>query len=639
MAGSMLVALPTTTFADEPEELELAQNVEKTAVAVIAPMFSFTIRTPAANSEFKLPISSSMDGVFAKKSYNWFIDWGDGSTQTVSGMSDNGAGIPHTYMVEDGYVITISPNGSTEAWLAAFGFSERWYIIDWYPGYDYNDSLTPANKAMVIGVQGPITPEMTRTTAQINGTAAAPDNEWAFTFLQCNHLAQAPSFVGWGNVTNAGKNFAANMFAGCTSLTSLPDGFNLPQDFNGNVHGLANNMFYDCQNLTTLPSGFNLPQGITSAGDDFAKQMFMRCTSLTTLPEGFNLPPGIVLAGNGFASNMFRSCASLATLPVGFNLPQGLVVVGKDFASGMLDGCASITTLPAGFNLPINLTVVGDNFASNLLASCRGLKQLPDGFNLPQGITEIGNLFVVAILYDCQKLESLPTGFNLPQNITDAKNSFAVSMFSSCSSLRSLPYGFNLPQGIIKVGNEFAFHMFYGCTSLDSLLTGFNLPQGITEVGYDFVYRMFSLAGSTSFQINSDFCFPAGVPADSATAFRQTFDLSNAAPVQNRTAASIIGNCQTPITERFTFDSHFSDLDYIAVNWGGKGLTKPGVGAPGSGDLFGDGVSVANALIVARVVTGAASLTPEQFAAADMDFDGYLTMADVILIMRKATGL
>jgi hypothetical protein len=65
------------------------------------------------------------------------------------------------------------------------------------------------------------------------------------------------------------------------------------------------------------------------------------------------------------------------------------------------------------------------------------------------------------------------------------------------------------------------------------------------------------------------------------------------------------------------------------------------VGAPGSGDLNGDGiVDMSEALTTAQVVVGGGmALSPAQFAALDMDNDGNLTMADVVLIMRKAAGL
>lgn len=68
---------------------------------------------------------------------------------------------------------------------------------------------------------------------------------------------------------------------------------------------------------------------------------------------------------------------------------------------------------------------------------------------------------------------------------------------------------------------------------------------------------------------------------------------------------------------------------------------QPPVGAPASGDLFGTGeVTMDVAMIVAQIVTGSGmELTPAQFAAVDMDQDGYLTMNDVMLIMQKAAGM
>jgi hypothetical protein len=64
-------------------------------------------------------------------------------------------------------------------------------------------------------------------------------------------------------------------------------------------------------------------------------------------------------------------------------------------------------------------------------------------------------------------------------------------------------------------------------------------------------------------------------------------------------------------------------------------------GTPRSGDLNGDGiVDMSEALAIAQVVVGGGrSLSPEQLAAVDMDDDGMLTMADVVLMMRRAAGL
>ena len=63
------------------------------------------------------------------------------------------------------------------------------------------------------------------------------------------------------------------------------------------------------------------------------------------------------------------------------------------------------------------------------------------------------------------------------------------------------------------------------------------------------------------------------------------------------------------------------------------------VGTPGSGDPFGRGtVDMDIPVIVARIVAGIGmTFTPAQIAAADMDYDGELTMVDVLLIMSKAS--
>jgi hypothetical protein len=74
-----------------------------------------------------------------------------------------------------------------------------------------------------------------------------------------------------------------------------------------------------------------------------------------------------------------------------------------------------------------------------------------------------------------------------------------------------------------------------------------------------------------------------------------------------------------------------------------SGPDESGVGLPSSGDLNGDGeVTVSEALATARaIINGIAGtgLNDAQVAALDMDGDGRLTMADVVLSLRRALGL
>ncbi|MCL2136740.1 MAG: hypothetical protein FWH40_04360 [Coriobacteriia bacterium] len=454
MVLTLLRLVPPLAAADEP-----------TATGELEQAFYLTVRIPADNTTFILQTSSYLNGTFGGKPYNWMVDWGDGVVEARSGTSSQDGGIPHAYTLVGDYTIAITPNGTTEAWLGAFGFEGT---ID--------GSLISANKRLVIGAPSLITPQMTRTTAQIEGSEPAPDYEWSRAFYFCMSLVEAPSFAGWENVTSVGNGFASGMFS-------------------------------NCDRLNAFPLGFQLPQGLVEAGDSFAASLFYWCHSLATLPNGFTLPQGLVTVGDYFAAYMFFTCFCIAELPATFNLPQGL-------------------------------TSVGSYFAYNLFENCSGLSGLPAGFNLPQGITEVGTRFAVAMFWD---------------------------------------------------------------------------------------------AGSKTFQLNDEFCFPAGIPADSIDAFYGVFNFANSVPIQNRTAISIIGDCPTPSTQRYTFNTRFRDIDDIPENWGV--LIRL---VTGSGDLNGDGVvSMDEVVTTLQATIGTAELSSGQLGVIDMDRDGVITMADVVLALQK----
>ena len=80
--------------------------------------------------------------------------------------------------------------------------------------------------------------------------------------------------------TNVGNYFMIWCWNGCTSLTSMPVGFNLPTGITtiGSffIYGTWNN----CTSLTSMPSGFNIPSGITTAGFSPFYQTWYNCTLL-----------------------------------------------------------------------------------------------------------------------------------------------------------------------------------------------------------------------------------------------------------------------------------------------------------------------------------------------------------------------
>ncbi|GHU70841.1 hypothetical protein FACS189450_05930 [Spirochaetia bacterium] len=210
-----------------------------TVYAQWTPHFKFTVRTTTANETFAIPTSGWLNYGSPDKSYTWNIDWGDTQSETASGASSNGsAGISHTYSSAGNYQITITPGGSTDAWLGAFGFSAT-----------TNGADAQANKNKVISVDSPLTLLMTRTQTQIS-TGTAPTYEWAYTFYSCKNLTMGPNFkfaAEWDAITTVADHFAYTMFSGCDGAAF------------------------------TMNSVFNLPSGITTVDSYFAYGMFFQC--------------------------------------------------------------------------------------------------------------------------------------------------------------------------------------------------------------------------------------------------------------------------------------------------------------------------------------------------------------------------
>ncbi len=296
-------------------------------------VFQFEVTVPEGQGAFRIPLNGRLNNNNTK-TYDWNIDWGDGIIENKSG-TQTFIGISHPYPPGT-YTITITPAGSTDAWLGAFGF---------YDSSTNSDSQT--NRDMVTKVISPLTPLMTRTQTQIdNGTA--PSYEWAYTFRGCTNLTMGDNFTfsgGWDTITTVGDYF-------------------------------ANRMFYNCSGANfTMNEVFNLPQGITTVGNNFAFYMFSACSGANfTMNEVFNLPQGITIVSNNFAAYMFNVCSGTSfTMNSVFNLPQGITIVGEYFAHAIFSACSGASfTMNSVFNLPQRVTTVGEAFAASMFYNCSG---------------------------------------------------------------------------------------------------------------------------------------------------------------------------------------------------------------------------------------------------------------------------
>ena len=141
----------------------------------------------------------------------------------------------------------------------------------------------------------------------------------------------------------SGNDVLTHSYYGITAINQVTDVY-----FNESTLGTTlGNAFlylcwYGCSSLTSMPVGFNLPSGITTVGDNFIRGCWYGCSSLTSMPSGFNLPSGITTVGSWFLGTCWEKCSSLTSMPVGFNLPSGITTVGSTFLRNCWYDCTNL---------------------------------------------------------------------------------------------------------------------------------------------------------------------------------------------------------------------------------------------------------------------------------------------------------
>jgi hypothetical protein len=263
---------------------------------------------------FGVPVSGVNEGTTTYQTYNWKIDWGDGSTQTASGTGNYNTTITHNYTDGKGYHnVIIKPNGTaTQGWFNAFGSSEY---------------QTVSNIKKIIKIYSPITSIMRTMNAYSHYSM----------FRRCTGLISIPSNLL--PATTIANHCYESMFRGCTGLTSLPANL-LPSTTIANY--CYGSMFSGCTGLTSLPANL-LP--VMNLATNCYYNMFRGCTGLTSLPD--NLLPATTLQNNCY-SNMFYDCTGLTNIGT-INADW---FTGKTAQSYMFMNDTAITTPITYANIP-----------------------------------------------------------------------------------------------------------------------------------------------------------------------------------------------------------------------------------------------------------------------------------------------
>jgi hypothetical protein len=224
-----------------------------------------------------------------------------------------------------------------------------------------------------------------------------------------------------------------NLFRVCTGMTSAE---NLSLPATTLASSCYANMFFGCTSLTSAPS---LPA--TALTTSCYSYMFYGCTSLTTPPE----LPATTLASSCYGS-MFQSCTSLTTAP-----SLSATSVTSYCYSYMFRDCTSLTTAPSV--LPATNLSGATYCYQYMFYGCSSLTTAPE---LPA--TTLEQYCYQGMFEYCTNLTVVPN--ELPAT-TMKKNCYA-NMFNGCSKLTTAP---ELPAA--SVSNACYDHMFYNCTKLN----------------------------------------------------------------------------------------------------------------------------------------------------------------------------
>ena len=308
------------------------------------------------------------------------VDWGDGSTSTVTGTSTSTVvNTQHTYMAAGDYMIAIAVSGS----MALMGDSDHGSRVLWK---DYTGSTTQNNNLVY-----------QNAIQKVEIGANTSIGDYAFQF--CYSLA---SIMIPNDITSIG-NYAFNS---CYRLASIT----IPR----NVTSIGNYAFSSCElTSVTIPSGvtsigtnaFNgcgfltsitIPDSVTS----ISSSMLQYCSSLTSI-----IIPSSVTS---IDTHAFYGCGSLTSITI----PDSVTSIGGSAFSS----CGSLTSV----TIPSGVTSIG----TNAFSFCGKLVSV----TIPSGVTSIGS----SMFSDCDTFISI----TIPSGVT----SIGANAFSRCYGLSCIKF-------------------------------------------------------------------------------------------------------------------------------------------------------------------------------------------------------
>ena len=288
----------------------------------------------------------------------FYVDWGDGTTETIKKDNTDAVTYTHDYGTTSGtYTVKIgglATDYSDDEYTPAISFG-----VDAASHSYYSQAINEISSSL-----GAIFPTLS--------DGSQPRFPFLFDIAQ---ITAIPSGLFDGIHGAPVSNMFVEAFGGCYNLTSIPE--NLFAGITGNAPYMFSYTFTECYNLTSIPE--NLFSGITGAAEGMFADTFFACYSLADIPE--TLFSGVTGNAPYMFSNTFAVCEGLTSIPE--NLFSGITGAAEDMFASTFMGCTGITNIPE--KLFAGVTGSAPDLFNSTFDSCFSLTSIPE--NLFSGIT------------------------------------------------------------------------------------------------------------------------------------------------------------------------------------------------------------------------------------------------------------
>lgn len=307
----------------------------------------FTITTTNSTSQFKF--------FMWEPTGKFYVDWGDGTVDTITRTNSTGNTYSHTYSTTGSYTIRFGGVAT---------------------GYDGNSAHTTISfYAQTGGTQDKI--------ASVSGSLVAlfptPSNSalpyFRETFKGATNLTAVPNTL-FDGITRPQGHMFYRTFDG-SGLSAIPS--DLFSDVGSLGIGMFEYTFANCTSLSAIPSGLFDNMTASGAAGNMFEGTFAGCTTLTTIPSDL-FDDVISNAANGtdktgWFKDTFNGCTGLAAMPAG--LFSGVTSAAESLFSGTFYGCTNLSGYipPSTFaglisnNSPIDTDMWENTFVGTNLAT------------------------------------------------------------------------------------------------------------------------------------------------------------------------------------------------------------------------------------------------------------------------------